>query len=137
MTLDAPDDRTAVALARHLIGEPPTAAEIARWRDAIAARGAALERERDRRLWRLIVAAPALAGPVDAGLALTDPHSPVRHRLCLLLAVLEASPVHTRRFLPREIGALGWLALGARMVRAGFRSALGVVLVRGAAARWP
>jgi len=91
VTLDAPDDRTAVALARHLIGEPPTAAEIARWRDAIAARGAALE----------------------------------------------ASPVHTRRFLPREIGALGWLALGARMVRAGFRSALGVVLVRGAAARWP
>ena len=133
----AADDRVAIAIARHLIGEPPSPDEIARWRQAVEVRDARLSRERDRRLWAWIRRAAWLTGPIDAGLALTDPHSPVRERLYLMLAILEASPAHTRSFLPRETGRLALLALMPRMVAAAFRSALGVMLVGAATALWP
>jgi hypothetical protein len=125
------DDRTARAIARQLIGEDPSAAEISRWRSAVTARCAPLERERDRRLWRLIETRPAWIGVVDAGLALTDSSSPVRHRLYLMLAVLEASPAHARRFLPRDYPRFTLIALAARMALAAARGVCGAVLVRG------
>jgi hypothetical protein len=131
------DDALGRRLSRHLIGEEPLPEELARWRSAIELCGAALTRERDRRLWALIRRAPWLTGVVDAGLAWSDPHSPVRHRLCLLLAILEASPHHTRRFLPADYPRIALVALAARMIRAAFRLALGLVLVRTAAAVWP
>jgi hypothetical protein len=124
------DDRTARAIARQLIGEDPSGIEIARWRSAVALRAAPLARERDRRLWRLIETRPAWIGIVDAGLALTDPGSPVRHRIYLMLAVLEASPAHTRRFLSRDFPRLALLALAGRMALAAVRAACGAVLVR-------
>jgi hypothetical protein len=127
----ATDDRTARAIARQLIGEDPSEAEISRWQRAVAARCAPLERERDRRLWRLIETRPSWIGIVDAGLALTDSASPIRHRLYLMLAVLEASPAHTRRFLSRDYPRFTLIALAARMALAAARGVCGAVLVRG------
>jgi hypothetical protein len=126
----------AIAIARHLIGEPPRSEEILRWRRAIDFHDARLARERDRRLWALITRKPWLIGPVDAGLALLDPVSPVRHRLYLMLAVLEASPDHTHHFLMRNDSALALLALAPRLTLAALRAALGVALVGAANARW-
>jgi hypothetical protein len=123
------DDPLAIAIARHLIGEPPRPEEITRWRSAIEGQGAVLANDRDRRLWDLIRRSPWLIGPVDAGLALVEPNSAVRHRLCLMLAVLEASPHYTHRFLSPDSGPLALLALVPRLALAALRSALGLILV--------
>ncbi len=132
----APGEREGALLALHLIGEPARPEEIERWRRAIEVRGVTLERERDRRLWALMLRAPWLIGVVDAGLALADPHSPVRHRLYLMLAVLEASPAHTRHFLPSRFPRV-WLAgLALRVAAAALRSALGLALVRSHGVLW-
>lgn len=77
-----------------------------------------------------------LAGLVDAGLALSDPYSPVRQRACLMLAVLEASPAHVGRFEARAIPAWGWLALAGRGVVAAARSVAGLLLVRSWGVLW-
>jgi hypothetical protein len=126
---DPLDDGMAQAIARHLIGEGARPAEIARWRDAVRAHDAVIARECDRRLWALMKRRPALIGVVDAGLALVDPHGPIRHRLFLMLAVLEASPAHTRRFLSNPYPRLALAGLALRMALAALRSLIGLALV--------
>jgi hypothetical protein len=131
-----PADDEARRIARHLVGEDPTPEEAARWAHALEVAALPLEHERDRRLWALVRRSPAWLGIVDAGLALVDPWSPVRQRLCLMLAVLEASPAHTHRFLPARWGAGGWVTLAARAALGVTRAALGVALVRSWGTLW-
>ncbi len=123
-------------LAGHLIGEPPTDAEAARWIEAVRGRDVALEHARDVRLWALSMRHPWLIGLADAGLALTDPHSPLRHRLFLMLAVLEASPRHCGRFLPAPFPRVALAGLAMRGLAAGLRAAAGVALVRTHGVLW-
>ena len=128
--------RAARLLARYLIGEDPRPEEVGRYALAIEAAGLPLERERDRRLWALAMRSTSALGLVDAGLALTDPYSPVRQRVCLMLAVLEASPAHTRRFLSEPYPRAALLGLGLRMAGAALRSACGLALVRSWGILW-
>lgn len=126
----------AQAIARHLIGEEALPAETARWREAVGMHGALIEYERDRRLWAMLMRRPALIGVVDAGLALADPHGPVRHRLFLMLAVLEASPQHTPRFLSQPFSRWALSGLALRMAAAALRATIGLVLVLAYRARF-
>ena len=116
--------------ARYLIGEAPSPAEIERYRRAVALRDAGPRSGRDRGMLERMVRHPWMIGPLDAGLALTDPESPVRFRLCLMLAVLEASPAHCARFLPAPYPRSALFGLALRMAGAAARSALGVAMVR-------
>ena len=129
-------EREASVLARYLIGEEPRPEEAVRYALAIEAAALPLERERDRRLWALAMRTPSALGFVDAGLALTDPYSPVRQRVCLMLAVLEASPAHTRHFLSAAYPRAALLGLGLRMAGAALRSACGLALVRSWGILW-
>lgn len=124
----ADDARFARALGRHLVGGDPTPGETARWLGAVADLSP-LAHPRDRRLWALAREAPWLLGPIDAGLAWVDPYSPVRQRLTLMLAVLEASPHHLTAFAARELGPRVWLHLAWHGVRGGLRAAAGLLLV--------
>ena len=73
---------------------------------------------------------PWSIGPLDAGLALSDPESPLRFRLCLMMAVLEASPAHCRSFLPAPYPKVALLGLALRMAAAALRSGLGLAMVK-------
>lgn len=128
--------REAERFARYLIGESPRPEEVERYCRAVESCGAVPERERDRRLLEAMDRHPWTIGPLDAGLALTDPESVVRHRLCLMLAVLEASPHHCRRFLPAPYPRIVLLGLALRMSGAALRSALGLVMVHSWGVLW-
>jgi hypothetical protein len=132
----AGQEREASLLARYLIGEEPRPEETGRYALAVTAVALPFERERDRRLWAFAMRSTAALGLVDAGLALTDPHSPVRQRVCLMLAVLEASPAHTRHFLSAAYPRAALLGLGLRMAGAALRSACGIALVRSWGILW-
>ena len=85
---------------------------------------------REKKLWVLARRGAPWLGFVDAALALVDPYSPVRHRVYLMLAVLEASPAHARRFEPRETPAfVAALRLGARGTVGLLRTTIGLALL--------
>jgi hypothetical protein len=88
----------ARAFSRYLIGEPPLPPEEERYAAAVRARVA---RPPDA-VVRVARALPLMIGPLDAAAALVDPDGQLRQRLLLAAAVLEASPAHTERFLPRS-----------------------------------
>lgn len=136
MSRPDPEAREAEHFARYLIGEPPLDEEVERYRRAVAVRGAEPVAARDRALLERMRRHPWLIGPLDAGLALLDPDSPVRLRLCLMLAILEASPAHCPRFLPAPYARPKLAGLALRMAAAAARSALGLVMVRSWGVLW-
>jgi hypothetical protein len=129
-------EREARLIARYLIGEEPLPGEIERWQRAVEVRHAALVGPRDERLWALAMRSGWMLGLIDSGLALADAHSPIRHRLLLMLAVLEASPTHVRKFDSPAYPRVSLVFLGLRMAGAALRSAAGVVLVRALELVW-
>ena len=123
-------------LALALTGDEPTGEEAARFEDAMQLKVPALEAARDRALWRLMLRGPGWARLVDAGLAFADPVSPVRHRVCLMLAILEASPHHARRFLPSPWGPFTLLEILATGAAGVLRVAAGLVVVNSHGRLW-
>lgn len=136
MSADIPLREAGRVLARALCGEDPAPEEIARFEEAVRLRAPELTSVRDRALWRVLARGPRRARLVDAGLAFTDPHSPVRLRVCLMLAILEASPVHVRRFLHETWSAWTPWRLAGRVLRAAFRTAAGWALVASHGRLW-
>lgn len=132
MTTDSavPSVEDARRIARALVGDDPTPDETARWQDAVATVALPLAGPGDRALWDVARRGGAGLGLVDAGLAFLEPYSPVRHRLYLMLAVLEASPAHVPRFEAGDRPAGAVLAsLAARGALAVVRSLAGLVVV--------
>ncbi|MDK2973185.1 MAG: hypothetical protein PWP23_2940 [Candidatus Sumerlaeota bacterium] len=122
------NDREFALLARYLIGSVPPARFRARYESGCralfgdpAAHSAAL---------RLALRRPALLPLLDAGCALRRREDPLRQRLLLLTAILEASPEYADVFLPRT---LTWpkllLALPLRGVFAAAKALAGAVLL--------
>ena len=116
--------------------EEPTGEEAARFEDAVRLRAPELTNERDRALWRLATRSPGHVRLVDAGLAFTDPCSEVRHRIGLMLAILEASPHHARRFLPARWTALTPFEIAGAGFAGVFRVLAGLIVVRSHGALW-
>jgi len=79
---------------------------------------------------------PWLIGFADAGLAWVDPYSPVRYRVLLMLAILEASPHHHRRFLAAPWPKVALLAYAGIAVRGALRAAFGILWVRAYGVLW-
>lgn len=104
--------REARSFARYLIGAEPTTDEEARYADATADRIA----QHADVVVRAARAVPLLTGPLDAAAALLEPDHQLRQRLLLLTAILEASPHHADRFLPRAWSLPATVALFARLV---------------------
>lgn len=92
------DDAEARSFARYLVGTDPRPEEVIRYREAVAARLAVPPDG----VVRLALRSPVLIGPLDAAAAILDPGHQLRRRLVLMTAVLEASPAHVERFLPRQ-----------------------------------
>lgn len=95
------NDREFALLTRFLIGSVPPARFRARYESGCRAlfgdpapRSAAL---------RLALRHPVLLPLLDAGCALRRREDPLRQRLLLLTAILEASPEYADVFLPRTL----------------------------------
>lgn len=117
--------REASSLSRYLVGEEASPVLAARYAAAVArlcpAESAALRAARAR---------PSRLPYLDAGCALLRPADPLRQRVLVMAAVLEASPDHVDRFLPRDPGrAVLLLQLAAVGLRAVWHSLLGALIV--------
>ena len=120
----------ALLLSRHLLGcsaAPELASRYAR-----ACRVSIPDAsDADVRLLSVALRFPILLGPIDTAAALMRPQSVVRKKLLLMAAILEATPEHAERFLPRAPSLVGLIALCAGL---GLKTA--VQLPIGAAIIW-
>ncbi|HSX04856.1 MAG TPA: hypothetical protein VLF69_00060 [Candidatus Saccharimonadales bacterium] len=84
----------------------------------------------DTRLLDFMLQHPWSIGMIDGGLVFYRPHSEVRRRLYVLLAILESNPEYTEALLPKKRSLWYMLAVGAAGVRAVVNAVVGSLLVR-------
>lgn len=124
-----PLNQEARRIARYLLNEEPFPDEVDRYVKALDSGAAGFTTQGEQRLWGLAMRSKFWLGLVDAGMAIRGPHSPIRHRIYLMLALLEASPRHTAHFLSKPYGPI---ILGGHVLRSGLavlRSLAGFILV--------
>jgi len=120
----------AVQFSRYLISENPSPAEVERYARACERFGLA-ESPADPVL-AACMRHPSWIGLLDGACAVIEPHHPLRRKLAVLTAILEASPEHVESFLPPSGGRLRCLlVLATSAILAGFRATLGVPLLIG------
>lgn len=124
--------REARAFSRYLVGRPCSEAEAARYA-AATARLMPSHALTPSELNVIGTAArfPRLAGPLDAAAALVSPRHPLRARLLIMSAILEASPAGARDFLPAPPSRPFPLLLrsGLLLASAGLKAVAGMVLL--------
>jgi len=131
MSSDGPScEVEAYLLSTYLLGSPATPVLVERYTRACATLFTDTP-PADTRLLRLAGRFPWLLGPIDAGVALLRPDSVVRKKLLLMSAILEATPEHADRFLPRPASKVG---LAALLAGVGLKTAIQVPI--GAAIIW-
>jgi len=128
----APDSyrQEAVQFSRYLISEDPTPEEVERYARACERFG--LRESRSDPVLAACMRHPSWVGLLDGACALTEPQHPLRRKLAILTAILEASPEHVESFLPPSGGRLRCLlVLSTSAILAGFRATLGLPLLIG------
>jgi len=126
----AADDWTqdAQMIGRYLIGSSPSPADIARYRDAAAARHADDDAADAR--WHWIRRHPWALASLDAASALFERRSSVRQRIYLMAAILETSPVHAEFYLRPSHGRLRLVVdLAWQAASAALKVCLGILLL--------
>jgi len=126
----APDTyrQEAVQFSRYLISEDPTPAEVDRYARACECFG--LGESRADPVLAACIRHPSWIGLLDGACALMEPHHPLRRKLAVLTAILEASPEHVESFLPPSGGRLRcFLVLATSAMLAGFRATVGLPLL--------
>jgi hypothetical protein len=103
----------ADALGRYVLGRP-VPAELAE-RYVVAHDHVAMDESSpgDRAILRFALAHRAALPCLDAAAALVRPHSLLHRKALLMTAILEASPDAADDFLPRSVGWLRLITLGA------------------------
>lgn len=123
----APHDEFA-PFARALVGEVPAAKF--RQRYVAGCRACFGEPAPESAALALARRRPWAVTPLDAACGILRPRDPLRQRLLLLTAILEASPEYADHFLPRRLSWFGlFVLLPARVALAGLRAVVGIALL--------
>ncbi|HYY06513.1 MAG TPA: hypothetical protein VE997_08040 [Candidatus Limnocylindria bacterium] len=131
---DVVDERRALEaeahlFARYLVGRPPPAELVERYRAANAAIFTEPVARQDAALIAFARRHPWSVSLLDAASGLLRPGSLLRNKILLMAAILETSPAFADEFLPRDARPLGLvLALLAHGTVAATRAALGAVV---------
>jgi hypothetical protein len=82
------------------------------------------------RQWNICLRHPILLPFVDAGLAMIDPHNPIRRRINLMFAILETDPGLADKFLINTNKVSWYFQYAYYGSRAVFRSIVGLIIVK-------
>lgn len=116
-------------LGLYLLGKRPDEEFVRRYCEAMALGACGRMNSWDERLWRIGLRSPRSMKLIDSGLAMHSPFSPVRQRLLLMLAILEASPANSDQFLPKKYGKLDFIKLAGVVFRMTLAAVLGWLVV--------
>jgi hypothetical protein len=120
----------ALVFGRYLLQRQPDNCSLALYEQAVAKLSLVLTPE-DEQLLQFMLRRPWSIGLIDAGLALLNPHSQVRRKIFVMLAILETQPQYAHLFLPQARGFSYFLSILWIGFRASGKAALGILLVKG------
>jgi len=127
-------EKEADCLARYLVGRPAGTPEKQAYAEAMGKIDIVLTPQ-EAALWPKMLRSKFWLAGVDGGLALLQPTSPLRRKIFVMLAILEASPAYTAYFLSRDFSPFYLLKVGWAAVRGGARGLIGILLVKAAGVR--
>jgi hypothetical protein len=123
----APDE--AQILSRYLIGEKCSTQTEMHYAAAVTKLNASLT-DTQQKTWNRMLVFRIYLKLVDGGLVLTNPPSPLRKRIFIMLTLLEASPDHIHYFLPQERSIWYLIPLGFRAGMSAVYGILGVIMAK-------
>ena len=131
MSDDSVLEAEARIFGRYLVGRPPAAEVVARYRDASRVLWPGAPGPGDAERLAFVRRHAWSVGPLDAAAALFDPSGQLRSKVLVTAAILEATPAHADDFLPRSVSvpALFW--------RLAVSGAVAVALAMLGALLWP
>jgi hypothetical protein len=114
---------------RYLTKKPVNTKFIERYSQAVKA-FKITPTEYDKKLLDYVIKHPWSLGLLDAALPLYRPYAELRHRIYLMLAILEASPDYQTLFLPVRRSAFHIVRLMLCSLRAIIKTVIGSLLLR-------
>jgi hypothetical protein len=116
-------------ITRYLVGQPPSRGQEQRYVEGVAILPVDGATSEDMAVAEFAFSHPGSLPYLDAALGLIRPHSLLRSKLLLMVAVLEASPDCCHAFLPREVSASRfWVEMTQYGVSSAARALIGLVL---------
>lgn len=103
----------AQRLSRYLIGEDCPEATVQHYAAAVQKLFAILTPDQQK-VWDRMLRSSLYMKLIDGGLAVTNPQSPLRKRIFIMLTLLESRPEFTQYFLPQERSIWYLIPLGFR-----------------------
>jgi len=126
-------EREATLIARHLLGETPPSALVARYVEACRELFAGPVDAVDAAMLAFVWRHPWSLGPLDAAAGIRRPAARLRGKVLVMAAILETSPEYAELFLPRDVGPFRLCAgLAIHGAAAVWRVLAGLVLWPGA-----
>lgn len=122
-------ENEASILAAYLISKRIGKEEIARYERAIEIKKIFLSSS-EQRLWNLMLRHRSILASVDSGLALINSNSPLRQRIAMMLAILEAHPDHISSFYIQRPDIFTHISLLLTLFMAPFKAILGIIIIK-------
>jgi hypothetical protein len=119
----------AMIFGRYLVKRLPDESAVALYVNAVKNRARAMS-EREHERLAFIRRRPWALGLVDAGLALLDSTSELRHRIYIMFSILESSPHYHDRFMPVRRRWWYSFAVGATVITGAVRTMAGTIVVK-------
>ena len=120
--------REAFLWTRYFLREDALPEEVQLYRLALKEKSRALGRY-EQNLRNLIFRFPFLLPCIDGALALLAPDGELRHRIFLMLAILETSPARAAIFLDRKRNIFSFVGLFLRLIWATLCTVVGLFII--------
>jgi hypothetical protein len=122
------DEETKI-LTQYLVGKKCTSEASIHYAEAVHKLNASFT-TREQKTWDAMLSNRLYLKLVDSGLAISSPQSPLRKRIFIMLAILEASPDYTAYYLPQERSLFYLIPLGFRAGLSAIYLILGTMIVK-------
>ena len=87
--------------------------------------------DKEERLWRLMLKSKVLLSSIDAGLAILNPNSAIRERICIMLAIVETHPAFFNLFIANHKSTIPeWSQLLCTMALTPVKAIFGITIIK-------
>jgi len=119
----------AIKLASYLVGKPIGHEVTIRYEMAVQIKQVSLN-SHEQRVWNLMLSYSLILTSVDSYLALTDRNCPIRKRICIMLAILEAHPNYISSFYFKRPQFIDHMNLLFSLFTTPFKVVLGILIIK-------
>ena len=124
-----PDQSLAEIIALYLTGKKPEKEILLRYLSALEKKNMNRSTVNDK-ISNFILKYPSTIAIIDAGLATTNKNHPLRQKILIMTAIIEASDVYTKLFFVEEFSFISRIKLISIVVKSLILGAAGYLFVK-------